>query len=91
MEEIFDVVVSYPDSMGAVFELESVLEITKMHAQLATSLRDSLTRRLNHPGANTSQVSVGYKLGNHSLELVQSNVEDCSLSSTFLWMLLSDY
>jgi hypothetical protein len=67
MEEIFDVVVSYPDSLASVLELKQVLERTKMHSQLATSLRDSLIRRLNHPGANTSQVSALSRVSNQRL------------------------
>jgi anaphase-promoting complex subunit 2 len=56
MDEIFDLVTEYPDSHGAVLELKRVLEITQMHKALAESLRSSLIRRLNHPGANTSQI-----------------------------------
>ena len=56
MEEIFDMVADYPDSHVAVAELRTVLETTKMHHQLGQALRHSLIRRLNHPGANTSQI-----------------------------------
>ena len=37
-------------------ELRDVLERTRMHGQLGKALRASLTRRLIHPGANTSQI-----------------------------------
>jgi anaphase-promoting complex subunit 2 len=39
-----------------VIELKEVLEITKMHSDMARTLRTALIRRLNHPGANTSQI-----------------------------------
>lgn len=56
IEEIFDIVCDFPDSHPAVSELQTVLERTKMHSQLGDALRASLVRRLNHPGANTSQI-----------------------------------
>ena len=56
IEEIFDIVCDFPDSHPAVSELQMVLERTKMHSQLGDTLRTSLVRRLNHPGANTSQI-----------------------------------
>jgi anaphase-promoting complex subunit 2 len=56
MEEIFDVVADYSDSHPSVMELKEVLEITKMHNELANVLGKQLIKRLNHPGANTSQI-----------------------------------
>lgn len=55
-DEIFDLVAEYPDSHPAVLELKTVLERTKMQPALGESLKTSLIRRLNHPGANTSQI-----------------------------------
>lgn len=54
--EIFDIVATFPDSMPAVHELRDALDRTRMHTKLATELRASLSRRLIHPGANTSQI-----------------------------------
>lgn len=56
MDEIFDMVADYPDSHVAVEELREVLAITKMHSDIGDRLRESLVRRLNHPGANTAQI-----------------------------------
>jgi hypothetical protein len=56
MDEIFDLVAEYPDSHAAVEELRTVLERTKMHHALGRALRQALVRRLNHPGATTSQI-----------------------------------
>ena len=56
MDEIFDLVAEYPDSHQAVLELKMVLERTRMHSVLGQALKTSLVRRLNHPGANTSQI-----------------------------------
>lgn len=46
----------YPDSHPAVIELKQVLEQTKMHSSLGEALKESLIRRLNHPGAGTHQI-----------------------------------
>jgi anaphase-promoting complex subunit 2 len=56
MQEIFDVVAEYPDSHVAVVELRDVLSRTGWHGQLALQLQAQLVKRLNHPGANTSQI-----------------------------------
>ena len=55
-EEIFELVADYPDSHPAVMELKQVLEQTKMHSLLGEALKESLIRRLNHPGAGTNQI-----------------------------------
>jgi anaphase-promoting complex subunit 2 len=56
MEEIFDMVTSFPESYSAVIELRDVLGMTNMQNELGDSLKDSLIRRLNHSGADTSQI-----------------------------------
>ena len=56
MEELFDLVAEYPDSHVGVVELRQVLEITYMHPKVGGALRSALVKRLNHPGANTSQI-----------------------------------
>ncbi|KAG7364668.1 anaphase promoting complex APC subunit 2 [Nitzschia inconspicua] len=55
-KEIFELVAEFPDSHSAVEELKEVLEITKMHQDIARALKAALIRRLNHPGASTSQI-----------------------------------
>eukprot|EP00529_Nitzschia_sp_RCC80_P018521 CAMPEP_0113448980 /NCGR_PEP_ID=MMETSP0014_2-20120614/5053_1 /TAXON_ID=2857 /ORGANISM="Nitzschia sp." /LENGTH=509 /DNA_ID=CAMNT_0000340223 /DNA_START=178 /DNA_END=1704 /DNA_ORIENTATION=- /assembly_acc=CAM_ASM_000159 len=56
MDEMFEIVADFPDSLVAVRELKQVLEITRMHHTIARALRGALVRRLNHPGANTSTI-----------------------------------
>jgi anaphase-promoting complex subunit 2 len=55
-QEIFELVAEYPDSQPAVAELQTVLEITRMHQDIAKALKSALIRRLNHPGASTTQI-----------------------------------
>ena len=56
LDELFELIADYPDSHAAVLELTRLLKVTQLHAQLGTSLRAALVRRLNHPGAQTSQI-----------------------------------
>mmetsp|Transcript_24059 Transcript_24059/g.66682 ORF Transcript_24059/g.66682 Transcript_24059/m.66682 type:complete len:771 (+) Transcript_24059:105-2417(+) len=55
-EEVFELIAEYPESHPAVMELKEVLELTKMHQTMARALKEALIKRLNHPGANTSQI-----------------------------------
>jgi len=54
--EVFELIAEYPDSYPAVMELKKVLEITKMYQAMTSALKGALIKRLNHPGANTSQI-----------------------------------
>ena len=54
-DEIFEVVADYPDSHAAVKELHSLLTADLLN-DLGQALRQALIRRLNHPGAETSQI-----------------------------------
>jgi anaphase-promoting complex subunit 2 len=54
--EVFELIAEYPDSHPAVLELKKVLEITKMYQAMARALKEALIKRLNHPGADTSQI-----------------------------------
>lgn len=56
LEEIFDMITSFPESEPAVRELSDVLQRTKLQAEAAEAIRNALTRRLNHPGADTVQI-----------------------------------
>eukprot|EP00934_Nitzschia_sp_Nitz4_P000488 Nitzschia sp. Nitz4//scaffold126_size65214//33783//36208//NITZ4_006158-RA/size65214-snap-gene-0.52-mRNA-1//1//CDS//3329534695//488//frame0 len=59
-DEIFNIVAEYPHSNPAVQELKRLLDITQRHSALADALRESLAKRLNHPGAGTHQIIDGY-------------------------------
>lgn len=54
--EVFELIAEYPESHPAIIELKKVLEITKMYQAMARALKEALIKRLNHPGANTSQI-----------------------------------
>jgi anaphase-promoting complex subunit 2 len=70
LDEMFDIITSYPESLPAVKELQSVWAVLleqgmdldasepleRRMQELSQSLRDSFVRRLNHPGADTTQL-----------------------------------
>ena len=58
MNELFDLVTEYPDSLPAVRELTLALDRTGRlwYQQLASEWRNALMARLLHPGAETSQI-----------------------------------
>mmetsp|Transcript_15886 Transcript_15886/g.22588 ORF Transcript_15886/g.22588 Transcript_15886/m.22588 type:complete len:769 (-) Transcript_15886:29-2335(-) len=58
MNELFDLVTDYPESLPAVRELQLALDRTGriFYEKLAFEWRQALVQRLIHPGAQTSQI-----------------------------------
>lgn len=56
INELYDIIADFPESMCAVNELRATLSRTQQHQLLARSLRSTLQRRLLHSGANSSQI-----------------------------------
>ncbi|KDQ20938.1 hypothetical protein BOTBODRAFT_142345 [Botryobasidium botryosum FD-172 SS1] len=58
--EIFDIIVNYPNSMSAVLDLKECLSRTDQRAKFVQALRKFNTRRLLHHGAETSNILEQY-------------------------------
>lgn len=56
VEQLFDVVCSFPDSMPALLDLRTCLARTHRHRALVASFSAALRRRLLHPGAHTAHI-----------------------------------
>lgn len=56
VQEFYDIIADFPESMCAVAELRDTLSRTQQHQLLARSLRSTLQRRLLHSGASSSQI-----------------------------------
>jgi len=56
MKEIFEIVTDFPDSQPACEELRDLLQECNLLPELCSVLRDTLVRRVNHPGAETSAI-----------------------------------
>ncbi|CAM9596126.1 unnamed protein product, partial [Discosporangium mesarthrocarpum] len=54
--ELFDIIADFPESAVAVSELKVAIGVTQQQRRLAVLLRESVRRRLLHPGANTNQI-----------------------------------
>jgi len=74
MEEIFDIVADYPDSLPAITELGIALHTTKMHNQIGYALRDAFDKRLLHPGAQTNQILQVYINAVKVLQLLEQQL-----------------
>jgi anaphase-promoting complex subunit 2 len=55
-EQLFDIIVYYPDSEESVLELKRLLGYTKSHRLVAEQLKQSFALRLLHPGALTEDI-----------------------------------
>ncbi|XP_066583014.1 anaphase-promoting complex subunit 2 isoform X1 [Prorops nasuta] len=60
IEQLFKIIIEYPDSQPAVDDLRICLERTDMRKQLVQSLQNTLKPRLLHPGVNTTDILTAY-------------------------------
>ncbi|THV01862.1 hypothetical protein K435DRAFT_775875 [Dendrothele bispora CBS 962.96] len=58
--EIFDIIVDYPDSAGALHDLKDCLQRVDQRGALVKSLRKANRKRLLHPGADTRLILSQY-------------------------------
>ncbi|KIM39184.1 hypothetical protein M413DRAFT_415749 [Hebeloma cylindrosporum] len=59
-KEIFDIIIDFPESMGALYDLRDCLQRVDQRANLVSSLRKSNRKRLLHPGADTRLILQQY-------------------------------
>ncbi|KAG6917758.1 hypothetical protein DXG01_001163 [Tephrocybe rancida] len=59
-KEIFDIIIDFPDSMGALQDLKDCLQRVDQRSALVQSLRKSNQKRLLHPGADTKLILSQY-------------------------------
>ncbi|XP_076296691.1 anaphase promoting complex subunit morula isoform X2 [Lasioglossum baleicum] len=60
IEQLFDIIIEYPDSQPAIDDLRVCLERTDLRKVLIDSLQEALTTRLLHPGVNTPDILTAY-------------------------------
>ena len=56
IDELFDIVIDWPDSRPALDDLTECLRHTRQHSRLVTQLRAQVSQRLLKPGADTSNI-----------------------------------
>ncbi|KAF8625915.1 hypothetical protein AX17_006641 [Amanita inopinata Kibby_2008] len=59
-KEIFDIIIDFPDSMGALQDLKECLQRVDQRTALVQSLRRANRKRLLHPGADTKLILSQY-------------------------------
>lgn len=62
IDELFDMIVDFPDSLPAILDLKACLSNSGLRSYLIESLMTSFKKRLQHPGANTSDILTQYVL-----------------------------
>lgn len=60
MEEMFHIIIEYPESQPAIEDLKLCLEKTNLRSKLVQSLKQALETRLLHPGVNTNDILIAY-------------------------------
>lgn len=60
IEQLFDIIIEYPDSQPAIDDLRVCLERTDLRKVLIESLQEALKTRLLHPGVNTPDIITAY-------------------------------
>merc|ERR1739848_337534 len=60
IEELFDIIVEFPESEPALNDLRSCVDTTGQQMNLIQSLRNLIFSRLLHVGANTSDIITQY-------------------------------
>ncbi|KAG6894110.1 hypothetical protein C0992_007462, partial [Termitomyces sp. T32_za158] len=58
--EIFDIIIDFPDSMGALQDLKDCLQRVDQRSALVQTLRKANQKRLLHPGADTKLILSQY-------------------------------
>ncbi|KAH7925590.1 hypothetical protein BV22DRAFT_1010971 [Leucogyrophana mollusca] len=58
--EIFDIIVDFPESVGALQDLKECLQRVDQRAELVQALRRANKKRLLHPGADTKDILTQY-------------------------------
>ncbi|KAL0280099.1 UNVERIFIED_CONTAM: hypothetical protein PYX00_001488 [Menopon gallinae] len=60
IEQLFNIIIEYPDSQPAVEDLRICLQKTDLRSDLTEKLQRALETRLLHPGVNTPDVLTAY-------------------------------
>ncbi|XP_001605994.1 anaphase-promoting complex subunit 2 [Nasonia vitripennis] len=60
IEQLFNIIIEYPESRAAVDDLRICLERTDLRKYLIRSLQDALKSRLLHPGVSTPDILTAY-------------------------------
>eukprot|EP01135_Chromosphaera_perkinsii_P010821 Nk52_evm16s2241 gene=Nk52_evmTU16s2241 len=70
IEQMFDIIIDFPDSEPALADLKKCLENIDHKDHLTNSLRNAFIKRLLHPGANTVDIITQYISAIKSLRIV---------------------
>ena len=76
IEQMFAMIVEYPDSQPAIDNLKSVITTPELTYQLIRRARSAFELRLLHPGANTSEILTQYI---NAIKVLQQLDSSCAI------------
>lgn len=60
IEQLFNIIIEYPNSLPAIFDLRTCLQRTDLRKNLIETLQDAFKTRLLHPGVTTQDILTAY-------------------------------
>ena len=60
IEQLFNIIIEFPDSQPALKDLRNCLVHTDLRIHLTSSLKQVLDAKLLHPGVNTAKILTAY-------------------------------
>lgn len=83
--DMFDIVIDYPDSAPALADLALCLQHTNMAGQFAATFKASLQQRLLHAGAATSDIIQTYINTIKAVRQLGKSGEQAALNEVGMW------
>lgn len=72
MDQLFNIIIEFPESLAAVEDLRECLEKTNLKSKVIHSLKSSMEKRLLHPGVDTNDILTAYISAIKALRILDS-------------------
>merc|ERR1719481_1597893 len=73
IEQLFNIIIEFPDSQPALEDLRDCLVHTDLRSHLTSSLKQVLDAKLLHPGVNTADILTAYIAAIRALRVLDSS------------------
>ena len=73
IEQLFSIIIEFPDSQPALKDLRDCLVHTDLRTHLTSSLKQVLDAKLLHPGVNTAEILTAYILAIRTLRVMDGS------------------
>ncbi|XP_077483974.1 anaphase promoting complex subunit morula isoform X2 [Amblyomma americanum] len=72
VDQLFSIIIEFPESQAALEDLKDCLERTNLRSKVIHSLKNSMEKRLLHPGVETTQILTAYISAIKALRVLDS-------------------